>query len=214
MNRKVVACEIDSKINGSGFSMKRAHLGHLALAFSILLTLGKPAQASSLIADFADLFERCRLSIESASELDTAGLIPIPVPEPAKGRWGADFTQNGWQFPDSTLYVVQTAWTDEVGQTRRVCHIRLQEGRPVLTAVEQGLLIRHFLIRQTQLFGERTHKWDGELSPIPPAISLGFKMTAPNPKGCTVTNGLALSQDGTFFSASSGEQAIRPCELQ
>ncbi len=192
--------------------MKPIHAVCSFFGFFVLLNVGNPSHAGSLIDDFAGLFERCRISVENSSELDTAGLIPITVPEAAKGSWGADFTQDGWQLPGSGLYVVQTAWTNPSGQTRHLCDIYIEENRPALTAAEQGLLIRHFLVRQTQLIGEGTHQLEQALSPIPPLINLGFLLRDATPNGCIVVNSMALLPDGTAFVAGSGEQAVKPCQ--
>ncbi len=177
-----------------------------------LLFSSGTSHASSLHDDFSKLFERCRVAIEQSLPLDEAELQPMQVHEEHSRSWGTDTTQTGWAFENSELYIVFTAWTSRDGTTRNLCDIHLQNPDRILTESEQGKLLRHFLLGQTQLIAQGTHEIDRRLSPIPPIINLGFLRSAQNPKGCTVTNNIALLPDGTYFSAGSGEQAIKPCD--
>ncbi len=177
-----------------------------------LLFSGGTSHASSLHDDFSKLFESCRVAIEQSLPLDEAELRPMQVHEEHSRSWGTDTTQTGWAFENSELYIVFTAWTSRDGTTRNLCDIHLQDPDRILTESEQGHLLRHFLLRQTQLIAQGTHEIDRRLSPIPPTMNLGFLLSAQNPKGCTVTNNIALLPDGTYFSAGSGEQAIKSCD--
>lgn len=175
---------------------------------------GKPIQAQSLFQDFENLFERCRLSIETNSTFSSGGLEGRDVPERHARDWGTSSTQEAWTPPESELYVLLTQWTSRDGTERRLCDIRLVNDEYVLRPSEQALLLRHFLIRQVELIGAGTHELDRRLSPIPPAINAAFLLVDRNPNGCVVTNTFAFSPDGTFFSAGSGEQAVNPCEAK
>lgn len=178
----------------------------VALVFS-----GGIIHASPIHDDFSELFERCRVAIEQSLPLDEAELQPMEVHEEHSRSWGTDTTQTGWAFESSELYIVFTAWTSRDGTTRNLCGIYLQNPDRIVTESEQGQFLRHFLLRQTQLIAQSTHELDSRLSPIPPVMNLGFLLSAQNPKGCTVTNNMALLPDGTYFSAGSGEQAIKSC---
>lgn len=177
-----------------------------------LVVSGVTIHASPIHDDFAKLFERCRVVIEQALSLDEAELQPMPVHEDHSRSWGTDTTQTGWAFEDSELYIVFSAWTSRDGTTRNLCDIHLQDPDRILTESEQGHLLRHFLLRQTQLIAQGTHEIDRRLSPAPPIMNLGFLRSKQNPRGCTVTNKIALLPDGTYFSAGSGEQAIKSCD--
>ncbi len=136
----------------------------------------------------------------------------MQVHEEHSRSWGTDSTQTGWAFVNSELYIVYTVWTSRDGPTRNLCDIYLQDPNRVLTEDEQGLLLRRFLLRQTKLIGQGTHEIDRRLSPISPGINLGFLLSTQNPRGCTVTNNIALWPDGTYFTAGSGEQAVKSCD--
>ncbi len=82
--------------------------------------------------------------------------------------------KTGWVLEDSELYIVFTAWTSRDGPTRNLCDIHLQDPDRIWTESEQGHLLRHFLLRQTQLIAQGTHEIDRRLSPIPPTMNLGF----------------------------------------
>lgn len=184
----------------------------LGFVLAALLISGGTSHASPIHDDFSNLFERCRVAIEQSLPLDEAGLLPMQVHEGHSRSWGTDTTQTGWAFENSELYIVFTVWTSRDGPTRNLCDIYLQNPDRILTESEQGLLLRHVLLRQTQLIAQGTHEIDRLLAPISPAMNLAFLLSAQNPRSCTVTNTIAVSPDGTFFSAGSGEQATKPCD--
>ena len=185
------------------------HLGSILVA--LLLSSGS-SYAGSLQQDFAVLFERCRIAVEQSIALNTMNLQTREVNEKQSRSWGMESSQLGWAFTNSELYIVTTAWTSRDGSTRNLCDIYPQDPDYRLSQDQQGRLLRHFLLRQTQLIGEGSHEIDRRLSPIPPALNLAFLLSAHNPKGCTVTNNIAVSPDGTFLAAGSGEQAIKACD--
>lgn len=180
--------------------------------FVALLFGGGCSHASSLHKDFSELLERCRIAIEQSVPLDETDLQPTKVHDEHSRSWGTETSEVGWAFKNSELYIVFTAWTSRYGITRNICKIYPQDPDRVLTEEEQGQLLRHFLLRQTQLISQGTHEIDRRLSPIPPIINLAFLLSAQNPRNCTVTNNIALLPDGTYFSAVSGEQAIKACD--
>lgn len=184
----------------------------IGFVLAALVCSGGAIHASPIHDDFAKLLERCRVAIEQSLPLDEAELKPVLVHEDHSRSWGTDTTQIGWAFENSELYIVFTVWTSRDGPTRNLCDVYLQNPDRILTESEQGQLLRRFLLRQTQLIAQGTHQIDRRLSPIPPVMNLGFLLSAQNPKGCTVTNNIALLPDGTYFSAGSGEQAIKPCD--
>lgn len=180
--------------------------------FATLIFSGGISNASPLTEDFSELFERCRIAVEQSLPLDETELRPTQVHEDHSRSWGTDTTQTGWAFESSELYIVFTVWTSRDGPTRNLCDIYLQNPDRILTESEQGQLLRHFLLRQTELIGQGAHEIDRRLSPTPPVMNQGFLLSLQNPRGCTVTNNIALSPDGAFFSAGSGEQAISACD--
>ncbi len=179
-----------------------------------LWSWGKQIHAQSLVQDFERLFERCRLSIETNSAFNSAGLEERDVPERYASDWGTSSTEEAWALPESEFYVLFTQWTSRDGTKRRVCDITLVDEEYVLRPSEQALLLRHFMIRQAELIGDGTHELDRRLSTIPPSVNAAFLLVDRNPNGCVVTNTLAFSPDGKLFSAVSGEQAIKPCEAE
>lgn len=180
--------------------------------FATLILSGGISNASSLTEDFSELFESCRIAVEQSTPLNNTDLRPTQVLEKHSRSWGTDTSQIGWALPNSELYIVFTVWTSRDGPTRNLCDLHLRDPDRVLTEDEQGRLLRYFLLRQTQLIAQRTHEIDRRLSPIAPIMSRGFLLSAQNPRGCTVTNNIALLPDGTYFSAGSGEQAIKACD--
>lgn len=175
---------------------------------------GEPIHAQTLIQDFEILFERCRLSIETNSAFNIRGLESRDVPKRHARDWGKSSTQDAWALPESKLYVSLTQWTSQDGTERRLCDIGLIEEEYALREGEQAVLLRHFLIRKFELIGAGTHQLDNKLSPIPPVVILSFLLLDRNPRGCIVINTFSFSPDGEFFSAGSGEQAVKPCEVE
>lgn len=177
-------------------------------------TWGSPIYAQSLLQDFEDLFERCRASVETDSAFDTGSLQRRDVPEHHARDWGMCSTQEAWASPGSGLYVLRKEWTSRDGTVRHLCDIRLINEERVLEAGEQALLLRHFLVRQTELIGAGTQEIDRRLSPIPPIVNAAFLMLDRNSNGRKVSNNMSFLPDGTFFSAGSGEQTVRACETE
>ncbi|MBW4973412.1 conserved exported hypothetical protein [Roseovarius sp. EC-HK134] len=173
-----------------------------------------PMNAQGLIDDFGNLFERCRLSVETNSAFESEGLQRRHVAERHARDRGMSSTQEAWMLPASELYVVLTKWVSQDGTTRHLCDISLADEEYTLSAVEQALLLRHFLVTQVQLIGFGTHEFDKRLSPIPPVVNAAFLLSDRNPNGCVVSNSFAFSPDGRFFAAGSGEQAVKPCEAE
>lgn len=175
---------------------------------------GGPTLAQGLLDDFEILFERCRVSVETLTAFDTEGLQETSVAEGQIRDWGIASKQEAWKHSDSELYVVLTQWTSRDEVTRHLCDVSLADGKRSLDAVEQALLLRHFLVKQVQLIGAGTHEIDRRLSSVPPLVNGAFLLSERNPNGCKVTNTIAFSPDGTFFSAGSGEQAIVSCDAE
>lgn len=173
-----------------------------------------PIHAQNLIDDFDNLFERCRLSVETNSAFESEGLQRRDVAERHARDWGTSSAQDAWMPPASELYVVLTKWMSRDGMTRHLCDIRLADEEYTLDAVEQALLLRHFLVKQVQLVGAGTHERDKQLSSIPPIINAAFLLSDSNPNGCIVSNNFAFSPDGRIFTAGSAEQAVKSCEAK
>lgn len=173
-----------------------------------------PIHAQSLIDDFDNLFERCRLSVEANLAFESEGLERRDVEERHARDWGTYSSQEAWMPPASELYVVLTKWVSRDGTTRHLCDVMLANEEHTLGAVEQALMLRHFLVKQVQLIGAGTHETDRNLSPVPPIVNAAFLLSDRNPNGCIVSNNFAFLPDGSFFAAGSGEQAIKPCEAE
>lgn len=164
-----------------------------AAAAFVVLSGANQSLAQNLEQDFASLLERCRQSIETSGEFNSEGLQRHSVVDAHRLNWGAESNQAGWSYPDSEMYVVLTEWTSADGQIRRLCDVRLVNEERVLDSVEQGLVLRHFLLTKTQLIGIGTHEIDEGLPPIPPLINAAFLLLGRNPNGCSVTTNFALS---------------------
>jgi hypothetical protein len=181
---------------------------------TIIWSWNSPIYAQSLMTDFENLFERCRMSVETNTAFDIEGLQPADVGERQIREWGINTAQEAWIPPGSDLYVVLTEWTARDGTTRNICDIYPADEKYPLNQDEQERLLQHFLMRQAELIGSGTHEIDTGLTPLPPMINAAFLKSVRNPNGCTVTNNIALLSDGTYFVAGSGEQAIRPCKRE
>jgi len=196
---------------GRGLNLSLSLIGRRFLCAFVYVVSGGSAQALELERNFEDLLERCRISVETSSDFDKTGLEERDVAERHLRDWGTTINQTGWMARGSETYVILTEWTSRDGQVRHLCDVRLFDAERVLDEIEQGLLLRRFLIVQTQLIGLGTHEIDKTLSPIPPALNAAFLLSERNPNGCSVTTTFAISPDGTFFSAGTGEQAIKEC---
>jgi hypothetical protein len=161
--------------------------------------------------DFEDLLERCRMFIETSSTFDSSGLQDTMVAERHVLNLGTDTKQTAWELSGSEFYAVKTEWTSRDGPVWHRCDVYLIDEERILEPLEQGLLLRRFLMLQVQLIGAGSHEFDRELSPIPPAIIAAFLLSERNPEGCKVANSVALTPDGTFFSAGVGERVIQKC---
>lgn len=186
----------------------------LALFFAAISTWGNQSYAQSLVQGFDDLFQRCRTSVETNALFDSAGLKRRNVPERHSREWGVSSEQKAWGIAGSELYVLLTEWTSRDGSLRNICDVRLANNQRLLDPAEQALLLRHFFIMQVQLIGAGTHEIDNQLSPVPPLVNAAFLLLGRNPNGCVVSNSIAFSPDGRFFSAGSAEQAVKPCEAE
>ena len=200
--QKVRVCQMGSEIFRTRY---------LAMLVATLWVWAKSIYAESLEQDFEILFERCRVSIETNSLFDSAGLQSLDVPERHARDLGVSSSHEAWAFPGSELYVLLTEWTSRDGTVRHLCDIRLIEEGYVLRPIEQALLLRHFLIRQVELIGAGTHEIDRQLSPIPPIVNAGFLLLDRNPNGCIVSNSFTFAPDGNFLSVASGERTVKPC---
>lgn len=183
-----------------------------AAAALVILSGANQSVAQDLEQDFATLLNRCRHSIEMSTEFDSKGMQPYSVSDAHQRNWGIESAQAGWRNPASEMYVVLSHWTAADGQRRHLCDVRLADEERVLDSVEQGLIIRHFLMIKTRLVGAGTHEVDRGLSMVPPLINDAFLLAGRNPDGCRVTTTFALSPDGEFFAAGTGEQAIIQCD--
>ncbi len=179
-------------------------------AFAVSVTFFSSDSSQGLLRDFDNLFERCRLSIETNSEFNHEGLEETEVLARDE-EWDGSEKQQAWIRAGSELYAVLTERTSTNGTTRHVCRVKFTDASRVLDEVEQALLLRHFLIIQTKLTGQGTHELDGKLSPTPPTVNAAFLLSAKNPNGCRVTNVITLNPDGTYFGATTGEQTVHPC---
>jgi hypothetical protein len=177
------------------------------------LCMASSANAQNIEADFATLLERCRSSIEDATSLNTTGLLSVKIrPDHLNSRQG--YYQEGWALPSSYLYIIWASATLKDGRKSHICNVNILNSLRILEPTEQAVLIRHFLIRQTELIGGKTHELDRKLSPIPPVVNLGFLLSELNPRGCRVVSFFAMTKEGDLFSAGSGERANIMCEKQ
>lgn len=184
---------------------------YLATLLGTFWIWAAPIHAQTLTEDFSDLFERCRVSIETNAEFNSAGLEMRDVPERDARDWGVDSEQKAWASPESEFYVLLTEWTSrDDGTVRHLCDIRLAEEQRVLEPSEQALLLRHFMIRQVELISNGTHEKDSRLSTIWPIVNAAFMLSDRNANGCVVNNDFAFTPNGDFFAAGSGEK-VRPC---
>ncbi|OUD08491.1 hypothetical protein BVC71_13405 [Marivivens niveibacter] len=187
-----------------------AILSWVTAALAVSVTFFSADSSQGLLRDFDNLFERCRLSIETNAEFDHEGLEETEVAARDE-EWGRSYKQRAWVPAGSELYAVLTAWTTANGTTRHVCRVKFTDASRVLDEVEQALLLRHFFIIQTKFIGQGTHELDGKLSPTPPTVNAAFLLSAKNPNGCRVTNVITFNPDGTYFGATTGEQTVHPC---
>ncbi|NVO26698.1 hypothetical protein HJ526_04640 [Donghicola sp. C2-DW-16] len=187
-----------------------AILSWVIAALAVSVTFFSADSSQGLLRDFDNLFERCRLSIETNSEFDHEGLEETEVLARDE-TWDRSDKQQAWIRAGSELYTVLTEWTSANGTTRHVCRVKFADASRVLDEVEQALLLRRFLIIQTKLIGKGTHDVDRKLSPIPPTVNAAFLLSTKNPNGCRVTNVINFNPDGTHFDATTGEQTVHPC---
>ena len=81
----------------------------------------------------------------------------------------------------------------------------------LLSTDDQAYLLRAFLIRRAELVAKRTHI-SSDPDPVHPTVALGFSPVVTNPNGCKVITALFVDPSSSFFSLSTGEQAIHPCD--
>jgi hypothetical protein len=186
----------------------------LSILAVVVCFFNSPTNAQSLEQNFNNLFERCRMHIETSSIFDTNGLAITEVEKRHVRSWGTMTQQTAWSLPGFEFYVVLTEWTSRDATTRKLCGIYTKDEERLLTPTEQGLLLREFLILQRQLIIIGTHEVDIKLSPIPKIISAAFLLSESNPRGCTSTNTISISFDGTLFSATSGDLGITECKIR
>lgn len=188
---------------------------HWLATFTAAVWFGNgPVHAQSLVDDFDILFERCRVAIETNSAFENEGFQRRDIADRDVRDWGISSAQEAWMLPESRFYVVLTNWTSRDGPTRHLCGIKLADENLALSAAEQALLLRYFLMRHAELISAGTHESVLHVTPILPSILTGFLLSDRNPNKCTVITTLTFEPDGTFFAAGSGEQATKPCEAE
>jgi hypothetical protein len=113
-----------------------------------ILGFGSPIYAQDFLDDFGDLFERCRVSVETSELFIADGLQEGSVEKRHVRDWGIASKQTAWMSPESEVYVLLTEWISQDGTTRYLCDVRLVDEEQVLEKAEQGLLLRHFFVAQ------------------------------------------------------------------
>jgi hypothetical protein len=176
-----------------------------AVTWSHLLS-GWVRDHSGLADSWFELWERCRVSVETRAPLNTTGLQPVAIVEsPTQttpdarrilGRPGERFAIEEREYETGTGNLVS-----------RACGVVFQDwGRPV-TDGESAVLLAAFMRQRSELLADGTHEVRDPTT-IHGLISAGFGPIVLNPSGCRVIAGFFINSEAATFNSMVGEQAL------
>lgn len=175
-----------------------------ALLLTALFARTRPDQ-ENLVAEWFQLWDRCRLTIESGAPLDTRHLVPtmlsnLPdLTDDTPDRFSAWAPLNG-------RFAIRSGETGPPERPWRSCNVELRDDKVPLRRSEIAAIYLAFLDQRTQLLiGGEHEAWDP--SPLYGMVSLGFRPLRAGPAGCPVINALFSDMGNTFYSVS-GDQSL------
>ena len=174
------------------------------VALSVWLASADMVSAASLSERWLDLWTRCRVAIEEVRPLDTEGLSLVELP-PNK-RYEA---QRGWWRDGDRFLVHESEWRRSPG-VRRSCDVVLATDAKPLSAAEEAMLSRAFLVERSRLISELTHEVRNP-DPIFPIVPLGVGPRHKNANRCSVISHIMFDPTSDFFGSGTGEQKFGDC---
>ena len=187
----------------------RVILAALAVLAMSLQSMSASATGSeNLASDFMMKAAKCRVAIETSSELDISGMLGV---KPSASLAKAPYTTSAWRDIGSDIVITMQNWTDQNGKVRRICSVMFADDQRRLSSDQQAYLVRAFLTRRAELVAKLTHT-SSDPDPVYPLVALGFSPVVTNPNGCKVITAFFVDPSGSFFNLSTGEQAIHPCD--
>ncbi|MDX0359621.1 hypothetical protein CN135_23900 [Sinorhizobium meliloti] len=193
------------------------------IAVSVLLNLALMTSANAgddISIVWRELFERCRVAVETGKEFDATGLRdlgrsvravpPLTAPGlPKPLMRGYQMAEQRWGIPGDRFVVVEAEYPPHRGKSRRSCDVELAPAAEPISTAEENLLKATFLAERDELLRGGHHEhWGPE--PIF-STNLGIRLVRRNPHGCRVVSGLYIEtrpgRGRQFFRTLSGEQA-------
>lgn len=178
-----------------------------ALLLAVLLV--RPRSTSeNVVAEWFQLAERCRVSIESGEPLDTRNLLPTTLSNLPDLSGTASDRFRAWA-PISGRFAIREGENGPMERSWRFCRVELRNDRLPLQRSEIAAIYLAFLDQRTQLLIDGDHEpWDP--TPLYKLVSLGFRPLEESPAGCRVLTALFSDMSGIFDSVSA-EQTTGNC---
>lgn len=178
----------------------------LAVALTGLLATRLQADGA-LVPSWLDLWERCRVSIESRQPLDLSGLaLTVTADDPTYSMTQSSRSRF-WRAVEGGRFVIAESEDDSRTGSVRRCDVQLADWRRPLSKQEMERLMYAFLERRNALLVAGTHVAK-ETTPLDRMITSNFGPKLPNSAGCPVISVVwAIPEDG-IFRATTGEQGL------
>jgi len=181
----------------------------IALAWYFLVFLGSADQENSgIVEEWSELFARCRISVETASPLNTQGMQQVTPPKEAFPP-GHDWRSRAWQKPKGALIILeQEAIRDDT--VLRVCRVALPDADSIYSERAQADILLAYIKNRDRLISEEAHELR-VLDRLSPVLRFGFGPVGLNPNGCNVLSFVIMLPEDGFIRSGTGEVEPPTC---
>lgn len=167
--------------------------------------------------EWMDLWDRCRISVETEQPIDNTDLLLLEVNNKVDEN-EVRYSVKQWQFETGRFIVEETMWEFELSKARK-CMVTPNPATEPLSEKDVALLVYDFMIERERLIFAGVHEYRDVLSPFPLILAgLGLKETKDN--GCGTISVIVIQafplahQDpefNTFFSFSRDQSTFPAC---
>ncbi|GBD48234.1 hypothetical protein [Methylopila sp. Yamaguchi] len=184
-------------------------IGSLALGGAARALIDREPQ-DRISAEWRDLAERCIASVERSAPFDASDLEAFTPPPALRAdiKFRRDH-QRAWIRNGSRFAVVETDLAKRPAAARS-CSIVLATTYDSLNEVEQGALIRTFLLLRRDLLSSSRYETP-DLAQIHPLIMLFARSIGRNARSCQTVILLTLDPENRAVRLIIGERQDAPC---
>lgn len=163
------------------------------------LVVGASRKETDFVESWQELWNRCRVSLETSAPLDTEGLVPIKA---ARDPRQVKVNTHTWGRPNDRFVL----FDDDIaadGEHVRSCEIAVTDWYEPVSERQSAQIVLAFMRQRTDLLAKGKHEARDIL--VAPDMQSGFALIAPNPTGCRVAALIVASAEGGFFTSLIGE---------